>query len=151
MTRKGVRFALQQVARSARFTITSVWVGHAFPTYVTPEIVVRGEARDGDGKVLKRWQWRIGRAVRYRDGWQEVRDSRIMPGEVRAFVAAPLPAAARSYHLQVDVAPDHFYKGVYRDLLQAAGSPVAGQLIQHAAKVANSDDYRLYERTLTLH
>jgi len=157
MVKKGLTFALSQRHNSAVFSITSSWIGHAFPTYVTPEVVVEATAMNSDGKALHRWQWEIVREVVYDDGWKELRDTRLMPGEHRAFIAGPLPKQTAKVRYRVRVMPDHFYKGVYEGLLddrvedhtvaQSTRSGARSHIV-HALERAKRDDYLLYEQTI---
>jgi len=148
MVRSGLEFKLQKKAGLATLTISSVHIGHAFPTYVTPKIWVKAEALDERGKVVQNWQWEIVREVSYDDGWQETQDSRLMPGESRVFVADKLKKKASSIRFYVDVVPDAFYKGVYQNLLADTLQPKARELITKALSDANKNDYRLYERQI---
>jgi len=150
MVKKGLGFNLSQAPNKASLRITSRWIGHAFPTYVTPKIMIEAEARDASGSILKDWQWEIVREVAYDNGWQEVRDTRLMPGEARQFVATPLPPRTASVAYRVRVIPDNFYKGVYRSLLaDPLRSPAAAHLHQ-ANQQANRNDYLLYEQVLDI-
>jgi len=147
MTRKGVMIRIEEgdARRGPALLLHSRRVGHAFPTYVTPEITVRARALDAAGRMLREWRWIIGRQVQWNDGWQELRDSRLLPGETRRFAASPLPSNTARVRFTVDVEPDHFYKGVYRDLLQDGGlPPAARKLIRRALRTAQANDYRLF-------
>lgn len=154
MTRNGLDFKLEKKGRGAQLTIHSKWVGHAFPTYVTPKIVVMAEALDRNGKVHKKWQWQIIREVYYDGsdggGWKERRDSRLMPDERRTFEVPDTPKATTEVRYRIRVIPDHFYKGVYESLLNGELEVDADTLIKEASKHADSNDYLLYEGVVTL-
>jgi len=150
MVKKGLEFALTLHGEGAVLTITSSWIGHAFPTYVTPKVIVSAEAQSKAGKSLKRWQWEIVREVRYEDGWKEIRDTRLMPGEARKFIADPLPAAAAKVRFIITVIPDNFYKGLYDDLLSGEQQPEAKVHIQRASKQAQKNDYLLFEKSIEI-
>ncbi|MDQ6969557.1 MAG: multiheme c-type cytochrome [Mariprofundus sp.] len=150
MVKKGLRFSLSQSKNTASLSISSVWIGHAFPTYVTPKVIVEAEARDADQKVLQHWQWEIVREVAYNNGWQEMRDTRLMPGESRQFTATPLPSTTASLHYRVRVIPDHFYKNVYRSLLADPLTPAASAHLRQASQQAEQNDYVLYEQVLEI-
>ncbi|MDX8391003.1 MAG: ammonia-forming cytochrome c nitrite reductase subunit c552 [Mariprofundaceae bacterium] len=150
MVRKGLEFELFARAGQAVFAISSTWIGHAFPTYVTPQIIVRAEALDAAGKSLQTWQWEIVREVYYNNGWQEKRDTRLMPGERREFVASGAPEGATNIRYRVQVIPDNFYKGVYASLLSDNMQNIAAQHIKKAARDADANDYLLYEKELVL-
>jgi Zn-finger protein len=148
MVRSGLEFNLEKKAGLVAFTMTSVNIGHAFPTYVTPKIWVKAEALDVQGKVLQHWQWVIVREVAYDDEWKEMQDTRLMPGESRVFVADKLNKNTSSVRFYVDVVPDAFYKGVYKSLLSGDLQPKARRLIKKSLSDANKNDYRLYENEL---
>jgi len=143
--RSGLSIESAIEASVASLSLTSTNIGHAFPTYVTPKVTVSIEALDAQGKVLHRKQWEIGRRVAYDNGWQEISDTRLLPGEERSYELTALPAQARSVRFRVDVIPDNFYKGVYRDLLDEGQKGDAGRLIRLAQDSAEQNDYRLYE------
>ncbi|HCS13955.1 MAG: hypothetical protein COS82_00240 [Zetaproteobacteria bacterium CG06_land_8_20_14_3_00_59_53] len=130
---------------TASLSIASIRIGHAFPTYVTPKVTVSIEALDAQGNVLKQKEWEIGRHVAYDNGWQEISDTRMLPGEKRSYELAALPSQARSVRFRVDVIPDNFYKGLYRDLLDEGLQGDAGRLILLAQDGAEQNDYQLYE------
>ncbi|MDQ6950861.1 MAG: multiheme c-type cytochrome [Mariprofundales bacterium] len=143
MVRSGLGIALVAEPGGAALTLTSQHIGHAFPTYVTPQVTVEAEALDRKGMVVRGWSWLIGRKVGYADGgWQEQRDSRLMPGEHRSFRALGAPASARVIRFRIRVEPDHFYKGVYRALLADAKGD-ARILLARALADAGSNDYEL--------
>jgi len=150
MVKKGLTFKLLQRKNTAILTITSSWIGHAFPTYVTPKVVVAVTAMDEAGNALRRWQWDIIREVAYDDGWKEIRDTRLMPGERREFIADPLPAKTSLVRYRVKVIPDYFYKGVYQGLLADNITKVAMTHITRALDRTEQDDYLLYEKTINL-
>ncbi len=148
MVRSGLKFNLEKKGNLATFTMTSVNIGHAFPTYVTPKVLVKAESLDAQGNVLQHWQWVIIREVAYDDGWEEKQDTRLMPGESRIFVADELDKKTGSVHFYVDVIPDAFYKGVYQSLLSDDLQPKARALIAKALSDADKNDYRLYDNVL---
>jgi len=150
MVRKGLTFELVQQKNSVVLTISSTWIGHAFPTYVTPKVVISASALDADGKVLGHWQWAIVREVAYDDGWTEIRDTRLMPGEHRAYTVDPLPENTSFVRYRVTVIPDYFYKGVYQELLADNMTDRARTHISHALSRADKNDYLLYEKTIRL-
>jgi len=151
MVKEGLQFHLSQRKNSTVFSITSSWIGHAFPTYVTPKIVITATAMDQGGHALHNWQWDIIREVAYDDGWKEIRDTRLMPGESREFIADVLPEGTNRVRYRVKVIPDYFYKGVYRGLLAEKMGETAATHLSHAQARAGKDDYLLYEKTIRLH
>lgn len=150
MVRSGLKFDMKKQGKLATLTMTSVNIGHAFPTYVTPKVLVKAESLDAQGRVLQDWQWVIIREVGYDNGWKEKQDTRLMPGESRVFVANDLNKNTASVRFYVDVVPDAFYKGVYQNLLSSDLQPKSRALIAKALSDADKNDYRLYENELKL-
>ena len=148
MVKKGLSFDLKQQGEVAIFAITSTWIGHAFPTYVTPKVIVRAEAKNSDGESLKSWQWEIVREVEYDNGWQEIRDTRLMPGETRKYITDGLPSASDRVRFSVNVIPDNFYKGLYESLLAGEQQPAAKVHIRRARAYADKNDYLLFEQSI---
>jgi len=148
MTRSGLAFSLKKDGDSALFSIQSVHIGHAFPTYVTPRIEIIADTMAADGRVLKSQTWEIMREVAYADGWQEVRDTRLLPGEVRDY-RMPVGKGVVAVKIRVQVIPDAFYKGVYKDLLADDVDALARQHLEQALADAKANDYLLYRKTLT--
>jgi hypothetical protein len=149
MTRKGLDFKVERKGVGAVLTIHSKWIGHAFPTYVTPKVVVVAEALDDSGKALRTWQWEIIREVYYDNagdgGWKEKRDTRLMPDETRFYEVSDAPEGIKQIRYRVTVIPDHFYKGVYEGLLSDSLDRDAEILIEQAVKQADANDYMLFE------
>src|SRR5204862_7070667 len=74
---------------AARLVVENSGVGHRFPTYVTPLVLLRAELVDAAGHALAgtRVERRIGREVTL-DLEREVSDTRLAPGERAELVYA---------------------------------------------------------------
>jgi len=144
MVRSGLSFQLKKQGETAILSIESTHIGHAFPTYVTPKVTIRAEGLNAKGEVVQTWQWLIVREVGYDDGWKEVQDTRLMPGERRLFTAENMNQNLIRVRFTVDVVPDAFYKGVYESLLSDDLQPKSRSLIQRALSNAHANDYQLY-------
>ncbi|WP_157753650.1 multiheme c-type cytochrome [Ghiorsea bivora] len=130
--------------------ITSKHIGHAFPTYVTPKVTIQAKVLDKMGKVLQTWQWDMVREVFFAEGWQERKDTRLMPSETRVFTVSKLNEQAVQVLFEVIVIPDQFYKGVYQSLLLDNPEEDAKALIQRALQQAEQNDYLLYAERITV-
>src|SRR5207245_1516074 len=63
-------------------TVRSVRVGHAFPTYVTPKVVLRAELVDATGAVIERSRAESVIALEIAlDLSREISDTRLLPGQ----------------------------------------------------------------------
>lgn len=109
---------------AARLVVESTGVGHRFPTYVTPVVVLRAELIDAAGRAIRgtRQEQRIGREVTL-DLERELADTRLLPGEKVEFpYARALEGEAVAARFSVVVYPDAFYTAFFETLLrQGAG------------------------------
>ncbi len=149
MVLSGLDFQLEKQGDVAVLKITSKHIGHAFPTYVTPKVMIHAEAFNQHGVILQTWQWEIVRKVAYENGWKEIKDARLMPNQSRMFTTDGIKGDVAFVKFYVDVIPDAFYKGVYQNLLAGDMQPAARKLIQKALADAEKNDYRLFEGRLS--
>lgn len=109
---------------AARLVVESTAIGHRFPTYVTPIVVLRAELIDGAGRGIAgtRAEHRIGREVTL-DLERELADTRLGPGErAELSYARVLERGAVAARFSVVVYPDAFYTAFFETLLrQGAG------------------------------
>lgn len=151
MVKSGLSAEFTADAEAARFRLVNSGVGHAFPTYVTPKVVMIGIALDAEGRPLagSEREHVIQREVTLVDGeWLEQSDTRLLPGET-ATLDMRWPASGR-VRLWLEVRPDDFYDlHVYDDLLRdlPEGSPAAS-LIAEADSRAEASHFRLFETEL---
>lgn len=135
----------------ARFRLTSTGVGHAFPTYVTPKVLMKGVALDKGGRTIAGTEVSlvIQRRVEFAGGgWVERSDTRLLPGQ-SATLEISWPPSGR-VRLWLEVHPDDFYDhDVYDALLRElpSGSPAA-MLIAEADRRAQASRFRLFETVL---
>lgn len=138
-------------AAGARFALTSAWVGHAFPTYVTPKVILRAVALDVLGEPVRGSEvsYVIQRRVESVDGeWIEHSDTRLFPGETVSLDIGW--GEVDRVRMWLEVRPDDFYdRDVYDVLLDRLGpdDPAAG-LIAEADRLAVSSSFRLFETDL---
>lgn len=138
-------------ATGARFELTNSGVGHAFPTYITPKVVMRAVTLDGQGtpRPDTAVSHVIQRTVGFTGGrWVEYSDTRLLPGET-ASLELPWRAGER-VRMWLEVHPDDYYDHqVYDRLLRqlpAEGAPA--RLISEADSRAGTSRYRLFETEL---
>lgn len=159
MVKSGVRIRLS-TARSrhrpgdglrARLTIASTGVGHAFPTYVTPRVLVQAEMLDASGERIpgSLEERSIGRAVPL-DLSREIADTRIPAGG--RFVldyARRLPGPGVRLRVIVTVFPDHFYTEFFAALLES-GAGAGAARIQEALEATRRSAFVIFERDIPL-
>jgi hypothetical protein len=129
MVRRGLTITLVDEgatpgAVAARLVVENTGVGHRFPTYVTPLVVLRAELVDAAGRPVAgtRAERRIGREVTL-DLERELADTRLEPGQrAELAYARALDGGAVGARFSVVVYPDAFYTAFFETLLrQGAG------------------------------
>ena len=151
MVREGVTLTTAQPPVSQgevafQVTLRNTGVGHYFPTYVTPRVVIEAWQKDGQGRVLEKTRSEkvIARAVPL-DLSREIFDTRLPPDE----------AAVLNYHQsrhpratalvwRVRVEPDAFYLRFYRAILESGTTPTGDALLRQAARLAEESPYSLF-------
>ena len=155
MVKQGVtvRLALDkeryQVGEQVQATIslTNSGVGHYFPTYVTPKIVVQLELIDTEGTTVKGsfYKERIGREVTL-DLAHEVFDTRIPPGQsytVRYTRMIDRPGL--KLRASLVVAPEDFYVRFYETILPKTNTKQARDWLEQALDDARTSAFVLFE------
>lgn len=151
MVESGLKAEFYADADKAGFVLTSVGVGHAFPTYVTPKVILKGVALDANGQPLAGTERShvIQRRVESVNGeWVERFDTRLAPGQ-SASLNLPWPASGR-VRFWLEVHPDDFYDhdvydGLLRDLPRGSHS---ARLIAEADAAAQRSRFRLFEQII---
>jgi hypothetical protein len=135
----------------ARLAIGNTGVGHQFPTYVTPRVVIRMALVDMHGQELRgsAEEHYIGRDVSV-DLTRERSDTRIPAGgrftvEYRRRLERTAGVRLRA---MVRVEPDHFYTGFFESLLNSAGE--GSREIAAALDTSRRSVYELYRRDIPL-
>ena len=135
----------------ATVTVASVNVGHYFPTYVTPQVVVRAVLVGTDGQPIPSTvqEGIIGRQVPL-DLSREIADTRIPPGG--RFVLRyerELDEPGLGLRVTVTVYPDHFYTGFFAALLETG--PGAGEAdIREALDATRRSPFEIFARDVPL-
>jgi len=135
----------------ARFEIVNSGVGHAFPTYAAPRVVMHAVVLDRTGAPEPKTErtYVIARTVIERAGeWIEVSDTRLLPGQAAALdIVWNGGDRARVW---LEVLPDFSYATeIYPHLLEALppASPAAQLIVEASADAARSS-FMLFETEL---
>ena len=131
--------------------VSSTRVGHAFPTYVTPRVVLSAELVDDTGQVVagSRREQIIGREVAL-DLSRELFDTRLMPGKSTTLTyRMKVEATGLRARVAVVVEPDAFYVAFFEALLQQGAGRGEGQ-IRQALETARRSPFTVFERELPL-
>ncbi len=150
MVKSGLAARIEAAPGMARFELTNSGVGHAFPTYVTPKVVMKAVALDAGGRPIEGTEVShvIQRSVGSgSDGWYENFDSRLLPGK-SAVLELPW-GGAKGARLWLEVYPDDFYDNNVYDGLLASLDGEARKLIAKADEEAGKSRFRLFETELT--
>ncbi len=134
-----------------RLRVTSTRVGHAFPTYVTPRVVLSAELVDGAGQPIagSRQEKIIGREVAL-DLSREAFDTRLSPGRSATLeYRITVPARGTRARLAVVVEPDAFYAAFFEVLLRQGAGRGEAQ-IRQALDAARRSPFTVFERELPL-
>lgn len=158
MVRSGIEITLEadrpryRAGDSLRATLTvaSTNVGHYFPTYVTPRVVVEARLVDAAGGTVPGSveERAIAREVTL-DLSREVADTRIPPGgrwtlDYRRRLDRPRLRLV----VTVTVYPDHFYSRFFKSLL-ASGAGGGAREIREALE-ATRRSFQIFSRELPL-
>ncbi|MBI5892081.1 MAG: hypothetical protein HZB79_00195 [Deltaproteobacteria bacterium] len=150
MVRKGIAIDVVRDKEIARLVITNTWVGHYFPTYATPLVVIKGFMLDKKGIIIQPSvkEAYVGRHVSL-DLSEESYDTRIAPQKTFEFDYA----IDKSYNknrvvFEVWVYPDEFYNRFYKEILNNMSSGIKKDKIKKALKITEKSHYLLYKKVL---
>lgn len=132
----------------AVIVLANTGVGHYFPTYVTPKVLVRFELRDSVGRSVEGSleETRIGREVTL-DLTKELFDTRIPPGEIKAVpYARTIEQPGLTLKASVVVVPDDFYVKFFDSIALKAKTKRAMTLLQQALDEARRSSFILFEK-----
>ncbi len=136
---------------TATLAVTSTRVGHAFPTYVTPRVILRAELLDAAGRVVagSRAEKVIAREVAL-DLSREVFDTRLLPGRSAALqYRRRIKAPGTRVRLSVVLEPDAFYTKLFEALLRQGAGRGEAQ-IRAALEASRRSPFIVFERELQL-
>lgn len=157
MTQNGlnIRAEIQpqrQIQLLATLRVKNTGVGHDFPTYVTPHVVMEGYQIDARGKMLASTykQYLIARQVKV-DMSEEIADTRLAPGQETVFsYQVARDARAVELVLRVRVEPDAFYTEFYHTMLDGNQTNKGRKMLEMALDHSKSSSYILYEKKMKL-
>ena len=151
MVRKGITLITKHPPAlpeevSLQLTLRNTGVGHYFPTYVTPRVVIEAWQQDEQGRVLEKTREEkvIAREVTL-DLNHEAFDTRLPPdGEVILNYRRPRHDRATALVWRVRVEPDAFYRRFYRSVLEGGTTPKGDALLRQAVQLAEGSPYNLF-------
>jgi len=134
----------------ATLVMTNTGVGHRFPTYITPRVVVEAVQLDSAGKSIPetRHERIVARQVSL-DLSQELFDTRLAPGEkVQLDNRLPQHPNSHSILFRIQVEPDLFYRDFYRSTLNAGYTDKGTETLRVALRNAEASVYTLFEKKI---
>lgn len=150
-TKTGLTAKTEALRDKVVFLITNTGVGHAFPTYVTPTVILHAVLLDEVGKPLPSSEvtYKISRRVDYNGAdWKEVSDTRLLPDQTaKVEIAWKDMKQARVW---MEVRPDDYYHtDVYGQLLRdLPKNSQPFRLISKADEQAKGNVYKLFEAVI---
>ncbi len=153
----GVKISLDGVETnndrvSGILSLTSTEVGHRFPTYVTPRVVMEAIQLDSLNQQIPvtRQEQIVARQVSL-DLSRELFDTRLAPGETaRLDYQAPLHPDTQSILFRIQIEPDTFYRDFYRATLNSGSSDKGAETLRLALQNAEASVYTLFRREIPL-
>ena len=136
----------------AEVTLANTGVGHYFPTYVTPKVVVRFELVDEKGRGLEGsfQEERVGREVTL-DLSEELFDTRIPPGKTHSVrYIRTISQSGLRLKASIVVSPDDFYIRFFEAKLQETKTRKALDLLHEALGTARKSSFILFEEEVVL-
>jgi nitrate/TMAO reductase-like tetraheme cytochrome c subunit len=137
---------------AALIAVNNVGVGHDFPTYVTPRVVVRASLVDRQGTAVpdSAREYVIGREVAL-DLSREISDTRIPPGERASFrYRQRLPGPGLALRVTVTVYPDHFYTAFFKSLLASGNTDTGAPDIRQALEATQRSAFAIFNQDVPL-
>ena len=124
-------------------------MGHNFPSYVTPKIVIRGVVIDKNGKEIPQTiqEKFIGWYIKLNLS-EEVYDTRIPPGgEFIADFNVPSSSSGEKFSLVIQVYPDDFYNRFFKTLVDHPPDGIDLKSITKAYEDTSKSFYVLFEKS----
>jgi hypothetical protein len=150
MVRGGIHIEVIPHKNGGRLVITNSGVGHFFPTYVTPLIVIKGFMLDKKERIIlsSLKEAFIGRKVNL-DLTQEIFDTRIAPQKTFEFDYNTGQALdADRLVFEVWVYPDEFYNRFYKAM--TSDNTVKGDYIKEALMATEKSGYKLFRKEVEI-
>lgn len=158
MVKKGVtvtfkttkpRYKVGETIR-ATLTVENSGVGHSFPTYVTPKVLIRAELLDPNGQLVSGsvQEEVIGREVTL-DLSREIYDTRIPPKGMYTFkYVRKIDRKNLKLKVSVVVFPDHFYTRFFEAVLSGNQVVKGRKLLEEALEETRRSPFTIFEKEI---
>lgn len=148
MVKKGVDISAEKAGRRIDVVIKNSGVGHKFPSYVTPKVILRGVLLNNDGEEISETvdEAYIGWGVSL-DLSEEHYDTRIKPGGTfEGSFDWNRTKRGREVRITIRVLPDDFYTRFYKVLLNDPPEGVNMGMIRAAYEDSLKSTYTLFDK-----
>ncbi len=148
MVEKGISIQAERKGSMMFLKILNSGVGHNFPSYVTPKIVIRGVVIDKKGKEIPETVQEkfIGWYIKLNLS-DELYDTRIPPGgEFNADFNIKSSSSGEKFSLVIQVYPDDFYNRFFKSLLDHPPEGIDLKSIKKAYEETLKSSYVLFEK-----
>jgi hypothetical protein len=151
MVKGGIGIEVIPEKNGWRLVITNSGVGHFFPTYVTPLIIIKGFMMDKKGKVIQSSlkEAYIGRKVSL-DLETEFFDTRIAPQKSFEFDYNKNLSSGDRLVFEVWVYPDKFYNEFFKNMLKRNSDSINKKELEDAYKNSSESGYLLWKKEINL-
>ncbi|WP_432471689.1 ammonia-forming cytochrome c nitrite reductase subunit c552 [Amphritea sp. HPY] len=157
MVRSGVSIEVTDITQAGtelrgQMAMTNTGIGHRFPTYVTPQVVMQGYQQSAAGELLPGTDsyFVVARRVAL-DLSAEIFDTRLAPDQTaRLDYQLPRHPMAKMLVFRIWVEPDTFYQQFFTSRLQHAPPGPATDMLQSALQAAAESRFTLFEQRLAL-
>lgn len=158
MVRSGLDIKLIRVPANsgvkAALTIKNARVGHRFPTYVTPIVVIKAFMKDANGEVIKDSTEKgfIGRLVS-QDLKTEYFDTRLKPHQTFTFDYDTNDydaLGAKTLVFSITVRPDEFYDRMFKRAIEHGKSGFIEAHLKEASRRTGSSSYVLFAEEIEI-
>ena len=156
MVKSGITFEIERASTGnrvgAKLKITNSGVGHYFPTYTTPLVVIKGFMTDAKGNVLRGTlkEANVGRKVTL-DLSKEIFDTRIPPHKSYEFdYAVKSTLKAEMLVFEVRVFPDEFYSRFFESIIKGHDPAMKKAELKEAFRNTSGSGYLLFKKEISI-
>jgi mono/diheme cytochrome c family protein len=152
MVKSGITFEIETADSenrvASKLKITNSGVGHYFPTYTTPLVVIKGFLTDAKGNVLRGTlkEANIGRKVTI-DLSREIFDTRIPPQKSYEFdYSVRRTVTAEKLVFEVSIFPDEFYNRFFESAIKSHDPAMKRAELKEALRNTSGSGYLLFKK-----
>ena len=153
MTANGVTIEFARAGADLNLTVTNTGTGHLFPTYATPDVIVRIELLDENRQPLggAGTEMSIARKIQSQSGrFVELSDTRLAPDSSATLTLEVTGSRVAYARGTVVVHPDAFYHNMFTGLLSGRRGSESRRLLTQAVERAANSHFTIFDTTLAV-